>query len=130
MNPDVTVIIPNFNCLEFLPKAIDSVIMQKDILYEIIVVDDGSTDGSIDWLLKSQVRHPCLRLLSQGNRGVVSARNRAIQAAKAPFIAFLDADDFWYKNKLKKQIDYMKANPQCGLTFTNYEHVGSNYNKI
>ena len=130
MQPDVSVIIPNYNCLEFLPKALDSVMMQKGVNCEIIIVDDGSTDGSVDWLLKQQVRNPQIRLITQANQGVIAARNRAIKAASAPYIAFLDADDFWYKDKLEKQINYFKSNPKCGLSFTNYDHLTMGYEYI
>lgn len=130
MQPDISVIIPNYNCLEFLPKAIDSVLMQDGINCEIIIVDDGSTDGSVDWLLKKQVSTPELKIITQANQGVIAARNRAIQAANAPFIAFLDADDFWYKDKLEKQIKYFHNNPNCGLSFTNYDHLTMDYEYI
>ncbi len=130
MQPDVSVIIPTYNCLEFLPKAIDSVMMQKGITCEIIIVDDGSTDGTVDWLLKQQVRNPKIRLLTQASQGVIAARNRAIKVANAPFIAFLDPYDFWYKNKLEKQINYFNANPNCGLSFTNYDHLTMDYEYI
>lgn len=62
--------------------------------------------------------------------GVIAARNRAIKKANGKFIAFLDADDYWYPNKLRKQLDYMIANPNCGLTFTNYQHVDTQYQEI
>ena len=61
---------------------------------------------------------------------VIAARNRAIKKANCKFIAFLDADDYWYPNKLRKQLDYMIANPNCGLTFTNYQHVDTQYQEI
>ncbi|WP_100914770.1 glycosyltransferase family 2 protein [Pseudoalteromonas spongiae] len=130
MCKEVSIIMPNYNCLEYLPKAIDSVLQQQDVRFELIVVDDGSTDGSLEWLKAAEQKYNQLRVLTQPNQGVIAARNRAIKKANGQFIAFLDADDYWYPNKLRKQVDYMLANPNCGLTFTNYQHVDTKYQEI
>ncbi len=87
---------PNYNCLDYLPKAIDSVLQQQDVRFELIVVDDGSTDGSLEWLKAAEQKYNQLRVLTQPNQGVIAARNRAIKKANGQFIAFLDADDYWY----------------------------------
>jgi glycosyltransferase involved in cell wall biosynthesis len=124
------VIIPNYNCIKYLPRALDSVLQQSNVSYEILVVDDGSTDGSNDWLSNAEKKYNMLRVFTQKNAGVISARNKAIKHAAGKYIAFLDADDTWYPNKLRAQIDYMDAHSQCGLTFTNYQHVDMQYNQI
>ncbi|MDE3273460.1 glycosyltransferase family 2 protein [Pseudoalteromonas sp. G4] len=130
MCKEVSIIMPNYNCLAYLPKAIDSVLQQQDVRFELIVVDDGSTDGSLEWLLQAEKKYNQLRVITQPNLGVIAARNRAIKKANSQFIAFLDADDYWYPNKLRKQVDFMLANPNCGLTFTNYQHVDMQYRNI
>ena len=127
---EVSVIIPNYNCKQYLAKAIASVVKQADINLEILVIDDGSTDGSVQWIEIAKQTFPQIRLLEQPNTGVVLARNRAIEEAQGKYIAFLDADDYWVDNKLKDQLDYMKANSQCSLTFTNYMHVDEEYTPI
>jgi len=130
MNIEISVIIPNYNCKQYLAKALSSVIAQKNVSLEIIVVDDGSTDGSVDWLRKAQNTFPQLVILEQENTGVVNVRNRAIAASKGDYIAFLDADDYWRDDKLYEQLGYMKEHPECVLSFTNYMHVNEDYEPI
>ncbi|BBN81669.1 hypothetical protein PA25_16540 [Pseudoalteromonas sp. A25] len=130
MKYDVSVIIANFNCKQYLPIAFASILKQTGLIVEIIVVDDGSDDGSIEWLELAQKTISNLVLIKQQRAGVVAARNRAIDIARAPYIAFLDADDYWIDDKLKAQYQHMKAHPECVLTFTNYMHVNENYHPI
>lgn len=130
MSVDISVIIPNYNCKQYLAKAISSAVKQSNVNVEIIVVDDGSTDGSLEWLKKAQETFPQLVILEQENTGVVNVRNRAIGAAKADYIAFLDADDYWTDDKLFEQLNYMKEHNDCVLSFTNYMHVNEAYEPI
>lgn len=103
MNRKVSVIIPNHNYLEFLPSAIESVLNQTYKNIELIVVDNGSTDGSQTFLrtLKG------IKLILQENRGQADARNIGVQASDGFYIAFLDADDFWREDKIEKQVELM-----------------------
>lgn len=110
--PSVSVIIPTHNRLGSLSCAIDSVLAQSYPCLELWVVDDGSTDGTTDWV---QHHHPQIRLISQSNNGVSHARNRAIEQATGDWIALLDSDDRWYPDKLQTQIDAIVANPQYRL---------------
>ena len=130
MSKDVSVIIPNYNCRTFLPKAISSVLQQTGLNIEIIIIDDGSTDGSNEWLNHAERAFNQVRVIRQVQRGVVAARNNAIKKANSEFIAFLDADDYWFANKLSAQINHMRKNQQCVLTFTNYLHVDMQYEGI
>jgi glycosyltransferase involved in cell wall biosynthesis len=130
MKYDVSVIIPNFNCKQYLPIAFASILKQTSVSIEIIVVDDGSDDGSLEWLELAQNTLHNLVVIKQTRCGVVAARNRAIEIASAPYLAFLDADDYWIEDKLKPQLTYMKENPNCVLTFTNYMHVNEQYQPI
>ena len=99
--PLVSVIIPNYNYARFLSMAISSVENQTYTNLEIIVVNNGSTDNSLEVLRKFG---PRINIVDQENLGQAGARNSGLQAAKGELIAFLDADDYWQEDKLEKQI--------------------------
>lgn len=106
--PTVTAIIPTFNRLQSLPAAIDSVLAQTYPALDLVVVDDGSTDGTSDWV---RAQHPQITLITQSNHGVSHARNRAIEQASGEWIALLDSDDRWYADKIARQIDALSQTP-------------------
>jgi len=106
--PAVSVVIPAYNAAEFVGRAIDSVLAQTLIDFEVIVVDDGSTDRTADVVAPYDAR---VRLLSKPNGGLSSARNAGIQAARGEYVAFLDADDWWMPEKLARQVSAMQARP-------------------
>lgn len=108
----VSVIIPTHNRLESLSIAIKSVVDQHYPIEELIVVDDGSTDGTTQWCKQT---HPEVTLITQSNHGVSHARNRAIEAAKGEWIALLDSDDRWYPEKLSTQMHAISMNPELRL---------------
>ncbi len=110
----VSVIIPTFNRAAFLKEAIDSVLSQSYRDFELIVVDDGSTDSTREILQDYQG----LTYLYQENRGVSAARNKGIQAAQGEYIAFLDSDDLWTRHKLQIQVAWMEANPEIPACYT------------
>ncbi len=120
----VSVIIPNRNNLDTLPAAIHSVGQQQLDAVEIIVIDDGSTDGSRDWLAIMAREMPGLRVLETESVGPSGARNVGISEASAPIIAFLDSDDTWLRGKLRVQVEHLERNPSVGMSFTDYRHVG------
>lgn len=120
----VSVIIPNRNNLETLPAALESVAAQQVPKTEIIVVDDGSTDGSREWLHLEAQKNAFLRVLHTESLGPAGARNEAISIASADIVAFLDADDVWERGKLRTQVAFMERNPEIGFTFTDYRHIG------
>jgi len=102
----VSVIIPTHNRIWALPKAVESVCEQRFDRWELIVVDDGSTDGTGDWM----ARHaPRARYIYQENHGVSAARNRGIEASVGRYIAFLDSDDRWLPGKLYRQVSIMES---------------------
>ena len=109
-NPLVSVIIPTYNRGWILKEAIDSVLAQEFTDFELIVVDDGSTDNTQD-ILNSYKED--IVVLRQDNKGVSSARNRGIVSASGRFIAFLDSDDLWLPGKLFVQVDFFNANPEA-----------------
>ena len=104
----VSVIIPTFNRAGKVARAISSVLYQTFTDYEIIVVDDGSTDGTLDSL--DQFRHSIKYISHQENLGVSAARNTGIKASRSPFIAFLDSDDYWLPEKLAGQMNFFLQN--------------------
>jgi glycosyltransferase involved in cell wall biosynthesis len=107
--PSVSVIIPTFNRSRWLIRAIRSVLNQTFRDYEVIVVDDGSSDDTYQALIPSM---PMIRYVRQQvNRGVSAARNSGIRRADAPWIAFLDSDDYWLEDKLSIQMEFLERNP-------------------
>ncbi|MBL8670574.1 MAG: glycosyltransferase [Alphaproteobacteria bacterium] len=121
--PAVSVVIPTHNCLTFLPAAIASIDAQGPIDLEIVIVDDGSTDGTGDWLLERAAADPRIRHLAMGGVGPAAARNAAIAAARAPLVAFLDADDIWLPGKLSAQLAVHRARRDVTFSFCDYRHV-------
>lgn len=114
--PKVSVIIPTFNRADYLPAAINSVLCQTYTDFEIIVADDGSTDGT-ERVIGEQFGDR-LVYLSKPNAGPASARNLGISAARGEYIAFLDSDDLWLPEKLAVQTKFMDEHPDTGLSFT------------
>lgn len=104
----VSIIMPVYNAQRWLQQAIDSVVAQSCRNWELVAVDDGSTDTSPDLLADYARREPRIRVLRQNNTGVAAARNKAIEAARGDFVAFLDADDWWLPDKLERQLDCLR----------------------
>ncbi len=113
--PAVSVIIPTYNRGWILREAIDSVLAQEFTDYELIVVDDGSTDDTREIL---DIYGRQITVLRQSNQGVSAARNRGIAASRAQLIAFLDSDDLWLPQKLTRQVRFFKSNPDALIAQT------------
>jgi glycosyltransferase involved in cell wall biosynthesis len=113
--PLVSVIIPTYNRGWILTEAIDSVLAQDYKDYELIVVDDGSTDNTRE-ILDTYGRD--IVVLRQTNKGVSAARNRGIAQAGGQLVAFLDSDDIWQPRKLSRQVDFFKLNPDAVINQT------------
>lgn len=114
---------PVFNAGEYLERAIASVRAQTLPDFELILVDDGSTDGAVD--RARRVQDSRIRFLSQSNEGAPVALNRALAVASGEYIAILDADDLWAPNKLERHLEYFQAHPDADLTFTGIVFVGT-----
>ena len=110
--PKFSVIIPTYNRCEFVKNAIQSVLDQTYKDYEIIVIDDGSTDSTKD-SLSSIIEQ--ITYIYQDNRGVSSARNTGIKKSIGSYIAFLDSDDLWEPKKLELQYQFILANPDIKI---------------
>lgn len=112
-SPVVSVVIPAYNAAWCVRKAIDSVLAQTFHSFELIVVDDGSTDDTPTVLASYG---DAIRVVRQPNCGMGGARNAGIQAATGEFIAFLDSDDWWLPQKLERQVALMRSAPQVGFS--------------
>ncbi len=111
----VSVIIPTFNRRDYITIAIDSVLAQTFKGYEIVVVDDGSSDDTKEVLKPYQ---EAIRYFYQENRGISGARNRGIRESRGEYIALLDSDDYWLPEKLERQVDRIREEPECGMVAT------------
>jgi cellulose synthase/poly-beta-1,6-N-acetylglucosamine synthase-like glycosyltransferase len=111
----VSVVIPAYNCAKYLPTALESVLAQTYRDFEIVVVDDGSTDDT-----ESVIRGyaPAVRYLKTANSGPASARNRGIRASVGEYVAFLDADDWWEPKKLEAQVHELKQDADAALAYS------------
>lgn len=112
----ISVILPTWNRRRWLPQALDSVLQQTLPPHEIIVVDDGSTDGTLEALAPN---YPAVRWIRQENRGPAAARNAGARAATGNWLAFLDSDDRWLPEKLQKQVAFLKEHPDYEVVHTN-----------
>lgn len=115
----ISIIIPLYNKESQVGKTLRSVLAQSYQDFEVVIVDDGSTDGSVEAV--KRFTDPRIRLISQVNAGASAARNRGIKEAKGEFVAFLDADDEWNPEYLAKQAELIEKYPHCDIFATNYE---------
>jgi glycosyltransferase involved in cell wall biosynthesis len=112
------VIVPCFNGAAYLREAIDSALQQVGVSFEVIAVDDGSTDASREVLASYGDR---VRRIFQDNAGVARARNVGIAAARGEYVAFLDCDDVWLPHKLAAQLERFRQDPELGLVYADSE---------
>ena len=112
----ISVVIPTFNRISLVARAIDSVLKQSLNPYEIIVVDDGSDDGTSEMI---QNKYKSIKLIQQQNNGVSAARNKGIEHAKGDWIGLLDSDDEWTEKKLENQADQLIKTPEYEFCHTN-----------
>lgn len=111
----VSVVIPTFNRLGFVREAVASVCGQRDATFEVIVVDDGSTDGTADALQREFAR---IRVVRTENRGVAAARNLGVRHSRSELTAFLDSDDLWLPGKLAAQVEFFTGHPDAQICQT------------
>jgi glycosyltransferase involved in cell wall biosynthesis len=116
-NPTVSVIIPTYNYADYLPEAIESVLKQTFRDIEVILVDDGSTDNTPQ-IVQKYLTNPLVHYVRKENGGQASAKNRGIIESTGEFIAFLDADDIWFSNKLELQLQLFGKNPHTGVVYS------------
>jgi glycosyltransferase involved in cell wall biosynthesis len=122
MNELVSVIVPVYNRAHLVTETIQSILSQTYEFVEIILINDGSTDGSLPILREYEGRFPeKIRVIDQPNQGQIIARNNGIKMAKGNYIAFLDSDDVWMENKLERQLPLFE--PGVGLVFSGTEII-------
>jgi glycosyltransferase involved in cell wall biosynthesis len=114
----ISIIIPTYNCAAYLDECLESVFQQTRKEFEVIVVDDGSTDETQSVLGRWQERIRCITLRKNG--GIANARNTALGTASGEFIALLDADDIWSPKKLEKQMKVLEQSPAAGLVCSDF----------
>jgi len=120
-HPTVSIILPTFNRAKILPDAVNSILGQSYMDWELILWDDGSTDGTS--LFTSQLKDPRISCHYHPNRGKAATLNCAIKEARGQYLAFLDDDDRWSADKLTRQMDFLKSNNNVDMVFTNYLNV-------
>jgi len=117
--PRVSVVIPVYNAERFVSETIESIISQTYSSWEVVAVDDGSKDRSLEILRGFERRMPeKIRVISQKNSGVSMARNAGIGVSRGEYIAFLDQDDLWMPKKLEKQVPLLDSNRELGLVYS------------
>ena len=107
--------------MAYLPKTVSSVLAQSFKDFELIIVDDGSSDNVAEWV--STLTDSRIRFISQGNQGIPGARNTGIKHAGGEYIAFLDGDDMWDALKLEQQVEQLDNNPEAGLIHTHIDLI-------
>lgn len=119
----VSVIVPTFNRAYCLPRTLDSALAQSHRELEILVVDDGSTDGTRALIAARYGGEPRVRYLYQDNAGVAAARNHGIREARGDFVALLDSDDLWQPWKIELQLRCLHQYPELGMVWTDMEAI-------
>lgn len=113
--PTVSVIMPVYNTAKYIQGAVDSVLAQTFKNFELLIIDDEGTDGSIE--LCRRYNDSRIRIISQANRGLAGARNTGIRNARGRFIALLDSDDVWEPEKLSHHVAHLRSSPEVGISY-------------
>lgn len=122
----ISIITPNYNCVDFITSTIESVLAQTYQKWEMLIVDDCSTDSSYQIACDYSLRDSRIKVYRNDKcYGAAISRNRAIKESKGKYLAFLDSDDLWFPWKLECQLQFMKTN-NCDFSFTEYEHIDEN----
>ncbi|MBD2344456.1 glycosyltransferase [Anabaena subtropica] len=119
--PMISVIIPAYNCEKTIKETIDSVLRQSFTNFELIVINDGSQDGTLD--IVSQIQDSRIKIFSFENAGGNVSRNRGLNLAVGKFISFLDADDIWMPNKLESQLEALHENPDFHVAYSWTDYI-------
>lgn len=122
------IVVSAYNTLSTLPETVESLLAQTFDDFEVVIVDDGSSDGTAKWVLSHP--DPRLRLVRQVNRGLSGARNGGIAATTSEYVGFCDGDDLWEPEKLAEHVAFLDANPDVGLTYSGSALIDAESNPI
>ena len=123
--PLVSIVVPVYNAERFIHDTVETVLNQTYTNWELLLVDDCSTDSSVELIKPYLAKEKRIKLLkNEINSGAAISRNKGIDVAIGRYIAFLDADDLWVTSKLEKQVDFMKR-MDCSFSFTGYEFANA-----
>lgn len=122
--PKISVVMPCYNSAHVIGKTIANLYRQTFQNFELIVVDDGSLDNSLEVLQEITTLYQNIKIISQQNKGPGPARNRGLEAASGEFIAFLDSDDSWHPELLAKLYHKLEENPNCVLAYCGWQNIG------
>lgn len=125
MMPKASIVVPAFNVSATLSETLDTLLRQRYSDFEIIVVDDGSSDETVE-IARSFCADPRMRLIRQPNRGLAGARNSGIAEAQGDYIGFCDADDLWMPGKLAAHVAHLDRNPHVGLSYSGSALIDGN----
>lgn len=114
--PRVSIIIPAHNAMAYLPETVESALKQTFSDFELLIINDGSSDSIEEWA--RQIPDARVKLISQEKQGSAVARNTGLACAQGEYIAFLDADDLWVPSKLEKQVQFLDSHPSTGVVLT------------
>lgn len=130
-DPIVSVIMPAYNCAQFIQKAINSVLIQ-DVPLELIIINDCSTDDTETVIMKNLPNSTIRYIKNKTNMGVARTRNKGVRYAKGKYVAFLDSDDWWENGKLKKQLELLDKTGMvlCSTARRLVDYSGKSLNKI
>jgi len=122
--PVISVVIPVYNGAKTIKETIESVLQQSYENFEIIVINDGSQDETLAVI--NSIKDQRIKVFSYSNAGLSASRNRGFAQARGEFIAFLDADDLWTKDKLEAQLEALQQNPQAAVAYSWTDHIDEN----
>ncbi|MBW8306761.1 MAG: glycosyltransferase [Thiobacillus sp.] len=124
MKPKVSIVMPCYNAAAHLQTSIGSVLAQTLQDWELIIVDDGSTDDSWQTLQKLVQADSRIRVFQQANAGAAAARNRALHEARGAYTAFLDSDDAWHPEFLEAMLTALDSDPDAGIAYCGWQNIG------
>ena len=123
MSPAFTVVMPAYNAAAYLSQTIESVLSQSFTNFELIIIDDGSTDDTSEIAQKYSEIDNRVKVLLQSNQGVSATRNKGISLSQSKYIAFIDADDKWFPENLKLHFEHLEKNPHLGVSYAKVEFL-------
>lgn len=126
--PLISVVIPCYNVADYIRGCLKSVLAQTFKSFEVICVNDGSPDNSVEMI--ETFKDPRIRIINQQNRGLAGARNTGINASRGIYVALLDADDLWHPQKLEMHFKHLQLNPQVGISYSASEFMDEQGNKL